>query len=77
MLAEARSRSASLFEPIKHTAEVWEVDPTSNRLVGKPLLLNGPVAAAVSGTSVWVAGRNYGTGKTTLLRIAPVMGSNR
>ena len=58
-----RSRSASLFEAIKGTAELWQIDPTTNRVIGKPthLSLTQPVSIAVSGQQLWIA--DYQSGK--------------
>jgi DNA-binding beta-propeller fold protein YncE len=57
VLASPRSRSPTLFYPIKHTGALWEVDPRSNRIVGKPMRLDasGPIAVTAAGPSVWVA----------------------
>jgi len=58
-----RSRSARLFEAIKGTAALWQIDPTTNRVIGKPthLSLTQPVSIAVSGQQLWIA--DYQSGK--------------
>lgn len=58
-----RSRSARLFEPIKGTAALWQIDPRTNRLIGKPvrLALIQPDSIAVSDGQLWVA--DYHSGK--------------
>ena len=72
VLAAARSSSATLFYAIKHTAALWQVDPATNRIVGKPVQLNGPIALTADGTNVWVAdGQGYNAQTTTLLRLTP------
>lgn len=71
VLAAPRSRSPALFSPIKHTAALWEVDPRRNRVFGRPLALNGPLALTLSGARVWVLDRSYRSGATTLLAVAP------
>ena len=71
VLAAARSSSPTLFFPIEHTAALWEVDPRRNRVLGRPLALNGPVALAVSAGRVWVVDYSYRSGATTLLALAP------
>jgi virginiamycin B lyase len=59
VLAGPRSSSPTLFYPIKHTAALWEIDPSTNRLVGHPILFDAlqPIAisAAAGGGAVWVA----------------------
>ena len=58
-----RSRSARLFEPIKGTAALWQIDPRTNRLIGKPvrLALIQPDSIAVSDGQLWIA--DYHSGK--------------
>ena len=70
VLAAPRSSSATVFYAIRRTAALWEVDPATNRIVGKPVQLNGPIALTADGTSLWVADSNYGAETTTLLRLA-------
>ncbi len=56
VLAAPRSRSPSLFYPLKHTAALWEVDPKSNRTIGKPIRLkSGEIATTADKHNVWVA----------------------
>ncbi len=63
VLAAPRSSSAALFYAIKHTAALWEVDPTSNRIVGKSLRLDAlqPIAIAADKRNVWLADYRKGT----------------
>jgi hypothetical protein len=56
VLAAPRSRSPTLFDPIKHTAALWAVDPKSNRIIAKPIRLNDQTAITANHKSVWVAG---------------------
>ncbi|HZU61973.1 MAG TPA: hypothetical protein VE983_13475, partial [Solirubrobacteraceae bacterium] len=58
-----RSRSASTFQPIKGTAALWQIDPQTNRVIGRPILLplTQPVSIAVSGGQLWIA--DYQSGK--------------
>ena len=71
VLAAPSSSSPTLFSPIERTAALWEVDPRRNRILGRPLALNGPVALALSAGRVWVVDHNYRSGATTLLALAP------
>ena len=52
-----RSRSASTFQPIKGTAALWQIDPRTNRVIGKPihLPLIQPVSIVVSTGQLWIA----------------------
>jgi DNA-binding beta-propeller fold protein YncE len=63
VLASPKSSSPTLFYPVKHTAALWEIDPMTNRIVGRPLRLDAlqPIALAVSGGAVWVADYDSGT----------------
>ena len=58
-----RSRSQSIFQPIKGTAALWQIDPQSNRLIGKPihLRLTQPISIVVSDGQLWIA--DYQSGK--------------
>jgi streptogramin lyase len=62
VLASPKSSSPTLFYPIKHTAELWQIDPMKNRIVGRPLHMDAlqPIALAVD-RAVWVADYNSGT----------------
>lgn len=62
-IAYPRSRSASLFEPIKGTAALWQIDPRTNHIVGRPvrLPLNEPISIVVSDRQLWIA--DYQRGK--------------
>jgi hypothetical protein len=57
VLAAPRSRSPTLFYPIKHTAALWQVDPGSNRISAQPIRLHAqePIALIASHRSVWAA----------------------
>lgn len=63
VLSAPRSRSRTLFYPIKGTAALWEVNPRTNRIVGKPVKLNAlqPTALAATAHNVWVADYNSRT----------------
>ena len=52
-----RSRSASTFQPIKGTAALWQIDPRTNRVIGKPihLPLIQPSSIVVSTGQLWIA----------------------
>ena len=56
-LSAPRSRSPTLFCPIKGTAALWEIDPRTNRIVGKPVKLGAlePIALEATVRDVWVA----------------------
>jgi hypothetical protein len=58
-----RSRSAGTFQPIKGTAALWQIDPRTNRVIGKPihLSLTQPVSIVVSDGQLWIA--DYQSGK--------------
>jgi sugar lactone lactonase YvrE len=58
-----RSRSARLFEPIKGTAALWQIDPQTDRVIGRPvrLGLTQPVSIVVSDGQLWIA--DYQSGK--------------
>ena len=60
VLASPRSSSPTLFYPIKGTAALWEVDPSTNRIVGGPIRLDAlqPIALSATSSSVWVADYN-------------------
>jgi hypothetical protein len=57
ILASPRSSSPTVFDPIKHTAALWEVDPRNNQIIGKAISLDAvqPIALAVTSANVWVA----------------------
>jgi hypothetical protein len=71
VLSAPRSNSPTLFYPVKGTAALWEIDPRTDRVVGKPLRLNTqqPIALAVAAGNVWVADSNKGT--LTRVRLVP------
>jgi streptogramin lyase len=63
VLASPKSSSPTLFYPVKHTAQLWQIDPMNNHIVGRPLRMDAlqPIALAVGGRAVWVADYNSGT----------------
>ena len=65
VLAAPRSSSPTLFYPVEHTAALWEVDPGSDRIVARPVRLDGaqPIAVTAGAKSVWVA--DYGSDTVT------------
>jgi hypothetical protein len=62
-ISSPRSRSASTFRPIKGTAALWQIDPRTNRVIGKPvdLPLMQPISIVVSTGQLWIA--DYQSGK--------------
>ena len=58
-----KSRSASTFQPIKGTAALWQIDPRTNRVIGKPIHqpLIQPISIVASHGQLWIA--DYQTGK--------------
>jgi streptogramin lyase len=52
-----RSSSPTLFEPIRHTAAVREIDPHSERIIGTSVQLNAlqPIAITTTHNNLWVA----------------------
>lgn len=71
VLVYSRSSSPTVFDPIKHTAALWEVDPSSDHIVGKPIRLDAlqPIAITATDRNVWVA--DYNSGTVTRLRLVP------
>jgi hypothetical protein len=65
-----RSRSANTFVPIKGTAALWQIDPGTNRRIGKPiqLSLTQPDAIAISRGQLWIA--DYDSRKVLHFQIA-------
>ena len=57
VLSYPRSSSPTLFEPIKHTAGVWAIDPHTDRTVRQPIRLHAlqPIAFTTSEHGLWVA----------------------
>jgi len=58
-----RSSSRRVFKAIPGTARVTEIDPRSNRIVGRPIRLPGdidPDAIAVAGDDLWIADYQHG-----------------
>lgn len=64
-IAYPRSRSAATFQPIKDTAALWQIDPRTNRVIGKPihLPLTQPDAIVVADRQLWIA--DYHSDKLT------------
>ncbi len=77
VLTGPRSSSAARFVAVKDTGALWEIDPVSNRIVGKPLQLNWPIAVTTDHTSAWIADASGPPGKTTLLHVAPAPSKHR
>ena len=52
-----QSRSPSTFQPIKGTAALWQIDPETNRVIGRPihLRLTQPITIVVSDGQLWIA----------------------
>ncbi|MBI3647788.1 MAG: hypothetical protein HY240_03395 [Actinobacteria bacterium] len=75
VLASPRSSSPTLFYPIKHTATLWEVDPNTNRIVGRPIRLDAlqPIAITAGDGGVWIA--DYDSGTVTRFDLVPCGGS--
>ena len=69
-IAYPRSRSASRFQPIKDTAALWQIDPRTDRVIGKPVHLGliQPVSIAVSHGQLWIA--DYQSGKVIHFQLA-------
>jgi streptogramin lyase len=57
VLAMPESSSSTLFNPIKGTAALWQIDPDDNRIVGDPVRIDDlqPIALAAGDGAVWVA----------------------
>ncbi|MDP9344024.1 MAG: hypothetical protein M3Q23_18415 [Actinomycetota bacterium] len=77
VLAGPRSSSPTLFHPIEHTTALWEIDPSTNRIVGHPILFEALQPIAISATAgdraVWVA--DYDGGTVTRFDVVPCAGS--
>jgi len=69
VLSYPRSSTPTVFDPVKHTAALWEVDPKTNRVVGKPIRLDAlqPIAVTTTHSNVWVA--DYSSATVTRLRL--------
>jgi hypothetical protein len=69
VFSQPRSRSPTLFNPIRNTAALWEIDPRANRIVGKPLKLKtlDPIAVAASARNLWAA--DYSSRTVTQFRL--------
>jgi YVTN family beta-propeller protein len=71
VLTQPKSRSPKLFYPIKHTAALWEVDPATDRALGKVLRLNAIGPAAITAThrslQLWIA--DYQSNSVTRFRL--------
>ncbi len=57
VLGSPESSRPNLFYPVKGTAALWQIDPSTNRVVGGSVHLDalGPIALAAGDGSVWVA----------------------
>ena len=57
VVAEPLSSTSSVFTPVKGTARLWEVDPRTNGIIGRPARLDAlePIGIAVSRNAVWIA----------------------
>ncbi|MGI8713663.1 MAG: hypothetical protein ACR2NR_10865 [Solirubrobacteraceae bacterium] len=57
VLAYPRSSSPTLFDPIKRTAALWEVDPGDHGVTHRPIRLSAtqPVAIASARHGLWIA----------------------
>jgi len=69
VLAYTRSSSTTLFDPIKNTAALWEVDPASGRVTGRPIRLGAtqPIAIAAGRHALWIA--DYASSTVTRIRL--------
>jgi DNA-binding beta-propeller fold protein YncE len=69
VLASPRSSSPTLYYPVKHTAALYEVDPHTNQIIGRPVLLNAlqPIALTVGAGTLWIA--DYHDGTVSRLRL--------
>lgn len=69
VLAYTRSSSTTLFDPIKNTAALWEVDPASGRVTGRPIRLGSkqPIAIAAGRHALWIA--DYDSSTVTRIRL--------
>jgi streptogramin lyase len=69
VLAYPQSSSMTLFDPIKGTAALWELDPASGRVTGRPtrLYATEPIAIAAGPRNVWIA--DYDSATTTRMRL--------
>ncbi len=58
-----KSRSVRTFQPIKGTAALWQIDPRTNRVIGKPIHvpLIQPISIVASHGQLWIA--DYQSGK--------------
>jgi hypothetical protein len=71
VLVSPRSSNPTLFEPIKGTAAVKRIDPTTNQAIGKPLPLNDeqPIALAAGDGEAWVG--DYVGGSLSRVAVVP------
>ena len=69
VLAYLRSSSPTIFDPIKGTAALWEVDPGSGRVTGRPIRLGAtqPIAIAAGRRALWIA--DYASSTVTRIRL--------
>jgi hypothetical protein len=71
VLVAPRSSDPTLFYPVKGTAAVQRIDPTTNRVIGEPHVLDDlqPTALSAEDHGVWVA--DYDSGAVTEIAVLP------
>jgi streptogramin lyase len=76
VLALPESSSPTLFYPIEGTAALWEIDPSTNGIIGEPVQLDAlqPLALALGSQAAWVA--DYDGGTVTRFDLVPCEGSS-
>ncbi|MGO9874371.1 MAG: hypothetical protein ACLPVY_11280 [Acidimicrobiia bacterium] len=69
VLAAPRSSNPTISYPIKGSAALWEIDPRTNRIAGKPSRLDAlqPIAITANSDSIWIA--DYSSGVITRFRL--------
>jgi streptogramin lyase len=69
VLGAPRSTSPAVFHPVRDTTELYEVDPRTDRTVGRPLRLSAdePIALVATSKYVWVG--DYLSGTVTQFRL--------
>ncbi len=69
VLAFLRSSSPTVFDPIKATAALWQVDPGSGRVTGRPIRLGAKLTIAIAAGRrvLWIA--NYDSSTVTRIRL--------
>lgn len=76
VLSYPRSSSPTVFEPIRHTSGVWEIDPHKGRIIGNQIRLHAiqPIAITTTHDSLWVA--NF-SGSVTRFRLVACHAQSR